>query len=86
MEEILIKLTLYTGAVFGSSVFVCTSVWMIWVTLDKILGLLKFSKVLIEYSRHKGKCKDCRGPAVFTPVLSKEQRDQIKSNHRKPKP
>lgn len=43
-----------------------------YVTIDKILQLTKFGHLLLDYARHKGRCKDCRKERVYVPKIKSD--------------
>jgi len=69
MEDLLIKTPLFVTIILGSSLLAYLAFRLLWKTADLILGLLEFSKILIEWTRYKGKCKECRSNDVHTPKL-----------------
>lgn len=71
MELLIEKVPLWATILLGASVLIYIAVNLLWKAIDKILGLLKFSKILIQYARHKGKCKECRKNDVYTPRINK---------------
>lgn len=72
MEKYIFAISFYTTMLLGVSVLLYFSSYLLWKTTDKILGLMKFSKILIQYARNKGKCYQCRKNDVYSPTINKK--------------
>lgn len=71
MEEVFYKIPLYATATAGSLGLLYLSTYLIERTINKILAFRNFGRVLIEWNRYGGRCKECRQD-VYTPTINKE--------------
>lgn len=67
--EIMYDVSFAATMFLGSAIMILTAFHLYDKALDKILGLLKVKKVIINWFYHKGKCKECRENDVDTPKL-----------------
>ena len=71
----------------GILAIVCAILWMLGLAYDKLTTLLKIKWAIIDWYRHKGKCKDCRNDVCTPVIMTEKEREENKrrlSKRKKP--
>lgn len=72
MEQLIIKIPLYSMAIAGSLGLLYLSTYLLWIVTERVLKLFNVVRVIIDWKWHNGKCKECRKKDVYTPRINKE--------------
>jgi len=61
----------YVVVGLGVSLTIYLSFLLIWHSLGRFLGLIKLGGILVDWTRYRGKCKECRTNNVHTPKIER---------------